>query len=145
MTHADIIARLTAATGPDQEIDAAIMASFYDRGERIIGTHEQQEDGSWKPIAVPVWIDRSTSKWVSTHAFSFTASLDATVALIERELPGWTIAGIGQDDCKKWHASLQKGHRTSYSTVALAGAPTSAIALLLALFKALEAQETHHG
>ncbi|CAH1661907.1 hypothetical protein CHELA1G11_12004 [Hyphomicrobiales bacterium] len=70
----------------------------------------------------------------------FTGSLDATIALVERVLPGWLIASIGQDDHKAWHAELRKGHITSFSTVSLAGAPTPPLALLTALFRALIAQ-----
>ena len=124
--YEDIINHLEKAEGPSHEIDAIIvsMDGFQIKRER---------NRAWR------YGDRNTQKWYNIP--SYTASLDAAVALVERMLPGWTIANIGQDDGKTWHAELRKGHKTSYSTVKLAGAAVSAIALLLALFRALQAQE----
>lgn len=70
-----------------------------------------------------------------------TASVDAAIALAERVLPGWTIASIGQDDRKGWHAELRKGHATAYSTVELSGAPIPALALVLATLRAIQSQK----
>lgn len=72
---------------------------------------------------------------------NYSASVDASLRLCTNTLPGWTIASIGQDDRKGWHAELREGYRTAYSTVALSGAPTAALALCLAITKAKLAQE----
>lgn len=73
MSHADLIARLEALTGPDREADEAIA--------RLTG---------WSPTGgIPA--TGAPSHWYSA-AFgmpAYTASLDAAVALVERVLPGW--------------------------------------------------------
>jgi hypothetical protein len=84
----------------------------------------------------------------------YIASLDAAVALVEKMLPGWVIAGLsnGTLDPKYrdvrlytgWRASLGRiGAEITPETVggqdfATGTAPTPAIALLLALLRALE-------
>ena len=83
--HDELIARLEAATGPCRELDAAIMAVFYVRDKRDIGVREGWQDEDYDnclPVKSEVWVDRSTDKWVSTHAFKFTASIDAALTLV---------------------------------------------------------------
>lgn len=115
--HSDLIAKLEALDGPSREVDLELTTKFF--GGREADLHRAH----------------------GLHCYDFTSSLDAAIALVERMLPGWLIASLGQDDGKKWHAELRQGYRTSYSTVALAGAPTPAIALLIATLKALEARD----
>ena len=79
-------ARVQAATGPDRELDEAIMAAFYVREKRHIGAFEYP---GGVPVYDDVWVDPKTDKWVSTGAFDFTRSIDDAVALIKRTLPGW--------------------------------------------------------
>ncbi|MBD9372811.1 hypothetical protein IB238_09285 [Rhizobium sp. ARZ01] len=142
---AELIALLERADGPSRELDALIAAELephlfdapgfmperpippftYDKGENVI---RFQGGGLMDVRFFP----------------AVTSSQDAAVALAERVLPGWTIAAIGQDDRKGWHAELREGCRTSYSTVALGGAPNGALALCLALLRAVQ-ENRHHG
>lgn len=113
---ADLLARVEGASGPDRALDKAILMAL----------------GQWAPVM-------TNQPWTVAR---LTASLDAALALTERVLPGWTIAGIGQDDSKLWHVELREGHQTSYRRVVLShmtlrGSPTPALALLAALLKAL--------
>ncbi len=151
----EIIERLERLEGPDREADTAIMGCFYVREKRHIGTM-QDEGRGWEPCLDEVWVDpdQATDTWVSTHAKNFTASLDAAVALVEKVLPGWVVAALsnGTLDPKYrdvrlytgWRASLGRiGAEITPETVsgqdfATGTAPNPAIALLLALFKALE-------
>lgn len=139
--YSELLSRIEQASGPDREIDADIDVLLFG-GETV-----------WKQANYTMEMypaSRRASKshiggFANEHVPLYTASLDATVALVERMLPGWTIASIGQDDAKGWHAELRKGFRTSYSTVQLGGATTPSLALLTALFRALEAKETGNG
>lgn len=80
----DLIARVEAATGPDREIDVAILRAL-------------PIEGGW----FSVWPDHLT--WDSLDAGKFapplTASLDAALGLAERVLPGvmWQV-GFDPDD-----------------------------------------------
>ncbi|SHK23846.1 hypothetical protein SAMN02745194_04521 [Roseomonas rosea] len=80
--HRDLAARLEAAEGASRELDEAIMHALFDREERHIGAEEEQDDGSWAPVKDRVWVNRTTGKWVSTHALNFTSSLDAALTLL---------------------------------------------------------------
>lgn len=72
----------------------------------------------------------------------FTSSLDAAVAAVFEHLPGWTLARIGQDDNKKWHAELRQGYQTSYNTAVISAlCPAPALAVCSALLKALLVDE----
>lgn len=66
--------RLVAATGADREIDAAIARAFWPNDE------VESDDGDW-------WMGRYDE--LPVRVPSFTASLDAAVALCSRVLPGW--------------------------------------------------------
>jgi len=130
------------ATGPDREID------------RLIHFHVEspwlaEKCVKWVPAAFEgpndfLWwsAERKAEGKEGYHDGweSYTASVDAVLVLTGEKLPGWTIASIGQDDRKGWHAELRKGHATSYSTVELAGAPTPSIALVLATLRALQSK-----
>lgn len=72
-----LVENVRRATGPDQEIDAAAYRAIFDDGGWVGGNWyiARSDDGSMgssRVIALP----------------AYTASLDAVVALIEREFPG---------------------------------------------------------
>lgn len=135
--RAKLIERLEKAEAGSRELDC------------WIGYHADLlvDDMSWREKIDKFGIEHALNAATSysnvwrTQLPHYSTSIDAAVALVERLLPGWTIASIGQDDGKRWHAELRKGYRTSYSTVALAGSPTPALALCLAALKALEARD----
>lgn len=120
--YADIIARLEKADGPSNEIDWLITQAV-------------------SPGAV----------WQSSDHETFTASLDAAIALVERKLPGcsWNIEKLGgrdhTDDMVGFNAFIHddKGEFGNFCSIPDCEPPfckTAAIALLLALFRSLSAQ-----
>ena len=64
---AAIIDRIEAATGPDRSIDRAVMALFYGRDARHVGTEAYTGPGGrWVPVKDDLWIDPDTDKWVTS-------------------------------------------------------------------------------
>jgi len=132
----ELIERLEKATGPDREIDA------------WIGYHTDlmNDDMSWRAKIDSFGIDHAMRAATSGSNVwrvalpNYTASLDATVALIERVLPGWCKQLFEQDD-HTWHARVRSPEYRLVATDRDAhdGYPTPAIALLLALLRAKEA------
>jgi hypothetical protein len=84
------------ATGPDREIDAALALHF---GWTIY------DDGMGR---MDLWRDPD-GKIGGGLAPSFSASLDAALALVERVLPGWmpTIRRRGIGALHEWWVELQ--------------------------------------
>lgn len=124
---ADLIARVEAATGPDREIDAMVARVVCDWDvfsvpDLIGGTVRLARDGA-RTFEVPRW----------------SASIDAVVELIRREMPGaeWSISATGLAEIA---AAYVPGCRCGWT------APTPALALLLAFLRAMQArQENDHG
>lgn len=118
--HADILRRLEAAKGADREIDRAIL--------RYLGF-------TWR--GMDYW---NEDRVVWKGATFFTHSLDAAIALVERKLrhahPQMTanLKGIYSGDRVYWYAEI-----TWPSTEHQGRGTTPALALLIALFRALEA------
>jgi hypothetical protein len=115
---ASLLERVREATGPDRDIDQAIR-------EAIDGKMMERQ-----------------LLWRET--FPYSASIDASLALVERLLPGWTIASMSQQDDKTWFCELREGFLTSYNRVAMSetgydkGRPTTLpLAILQALLAAL--------
>lgn len=112
--YADIIERLEKATGPDPHLDSAIYFALFET------------------LSFP----------------SYTSSLDAAIALVERMLPG------GGRIIEKSRLTISEPLYSAslYDSYMMTGIPTNviaegehehceAIALLIALFCALESQE----
>lgn len=97
MPLVEMLERVEKATGPDRDLDRALMALAYDWGQRHIGAicWDDGHDTCCKDAKHIdlVWIDRSTDKWVTTavQGFEFTGSVDCVLALAERALPGWRV------------------------------------------------------
>ena len=106
----DLIERLEKATGPDREIDTAIEELF---------------DPSFRDSTL-------------RQATRYTASLDATVALVEEMLPGWQygieVRRAANGGNTAWVAPNEDSSRAKT-------AATPAIALLIALLRALSNME----
>jgi hypothetical protein len=104
---------LDAATGPSREIDAAIYCAL-------------------------VWIDPPVR-----GVPSYTASIDAALALVERLLPGWAFNVCFRDDGDTtgddggWSVEF----RRPYEWLPFSTATTAPLAILKALVAALIAQE----
>lgn len=144
MGRAEIIERLEKLTGPDRELDRAIMAIAYLWERRHIGAacwddgHDTCCPGG-KHID-DVWVDPTTDKWVTNarDGFNFTASLDAAVALVEKMLPGW---GFYLRSDKEGHGCGLVYPDAFRVTPCHCRGATPPIAMLLALFRALQDEE----
>ena len=122
-----IIERVRGLTWQDREVDALIYHCFPsyvdDRGHTFLSLDIDAQ------IVVYVKTENGT---VSPPVPAFTASIDACVSLIERELPGflWRIGTDGPDDAPFGWVGRddEAGH--------LAATPT--LALLLAFLTAMK-------
>ena len=142
--------RVREAEGPDREIDAEIEAALF--GGRASHTFTEDSDGarlrkSYGPGAVFDHIDPETNGGhvllgMTREASPFTTSVDASLALVEKVLPGWTPCNMGQNDNKTWHAELREGYLTSYNkAVYCIKAANLPLAIIDALLTALIEKE----
>lgn len=117
----ELLGRLEAAEGADRELDAELAA---------LGGHENAFDGS---SLAEVLADPELREWAIAWGSipPATDSLDAALALVERVLPGW---GIALQRMNGWGAAICE---TPTADRYHADAPTPAIALLIALVRAL--------
>jgi hypothetical protein len=142
--YADIIKALEEATGPSRELDGMIWAALnpkakvkevfpaygYERKTRIMFT---------LPPKRTELVTKNVGEFLD--AFDWTASLDASIALAERMLPteGFTVTRYGYPDKDKPRVVFSAEMDEDIKVVKREG--TLAIALLIAMFRALEAQE----
>ena len=118
--YTDIITRLEAAGGADRELDGAILNALFSDARLWIG--ESRDYGA-------------------RRSSDFTASLDASLALVSEKLPGWFWkAGYNprMAESGRYWFEVQCPARDIYREAA---APTPSLAVLLALFKALQGEE----
>lgn len=132
-----LLVRVEAAEGPDRELDARIWCVLNERTFAEIALERVPYS-----IATPSFVKFAEGGALRLSTIeAVTASLDASLALCERVLPGWCIATIGQQDGGWWWVELREGHRTSYNRVADSDArirfKTPAVALLAAMLRAL--------
>jgi hypothetical protein len=95
-----------------------------------MGGHWRQPDGRFADISESF----DGRKWPDPPEWS--DSVDAARALVERLLPGWVVAQLGQNDDKTWWVELRQGYRTSYDNVAHWMSATPALALIAAALSA---------
>jgi hypothetical protein len=130
--YADIRLRLAEAPGPDRNIDVLIARALFtvvDRSQ-ITGVL-----GDLRIVLPPVKYGP-----YEKSIPPFTASLDAALALVEEKLPGWWGSvdfGDWGDNPVRARLNLKENHAKANGEGA-----TPALAVLSALFAALEAQ---HG
>ena len=131
-----IVERLEAATGPDQELDAAIYRAV--EGEvptEFMGTGVKLSwDASGK-----AWCYLPGGMRVSFTPPALTASIDSALSLVERKLPGERVAFELFPD--HGFCVIKANSDDEYD----AEAPTLPLAILLALFRALRKDEGDHG
>lgn len=121
--YQDIRERLEKATGSDRELDWAIYETLrpFNSPAEHKASYDEDSEGYWF--------------WISDQPF--TKSLDYTIALIERVLPELadrTFIQTSKPAKAGWLKASRKQH------IYFEGA-TPALALLIALFHALEAKE----
>lgn len=124
MSLTDLITRVAEATGPDREIDADIAIHFG-----LVDAREVR--------GVPtVYMSGKMVAEVSMRVPRLTASIDAVVALIRREMPGarWLL----ESDEGGGFAIFRKPVRTDSGPVSR----PDALALLLAFLRAVQARQT---
>lgn len=139
-TLQDLLARVEAATGPGRELDMRIAY-----GLRLVDPEAIWNGRSFYEAVdqFPDDVRGITNCW---PLGIYTASLDAAVALVERELPEgclWKVGRAGAAEIYGPGHRLPGGESTGYHDEAMfAGdADTPALALLAALLKALIAQQ----
>ncbi len=161
--QADLIAKLSEATGPDREIDVLIWA--------VAQGHELEWQGTTLVAGyegVIGWIDpgvhsrnfRTNRAATGPSAIpAYTASVDAALALIEKRLPDRLVENFGEMRDSgpltgHWLAQLgPRGPRrrlvgpitganlqATLDAEVLCSAETGPLALCIALLKALQAQ-----
>jgi len=140
-----IIERLKAATGPDREIDARIKA-YLEPDFRFMtfpGDIRGKRPAEYEPLAAVI---NSAGDWQAEFwgdvanicdAEKWTSSLDAALALVERMLGKTSV----------YMSSTEEGvlgerfHRAEIGSFGSQRAATLVLAILCALFTALEAKE----
>lgn len=149
MTLADLIARVEGLTGPSAEVDAEV-AVLCDRYR----LKQSKATGKWAVFAAPF----EPGKWASASGCSsrddairslssflslprYTASIDAVVALIERELPGYGHGYLPLFYKEKPFAGVigADGASIDLLTATIVGGETPALALLSTFLRALDA------
>lgn len=135
--YADIIKRLEEADGPDRALDAHILVS--------VNGVTMHKDSDPSEGIFAFWQDgvcHNCTRWDE-----LTASIDAAVALVELMLPGWFWRCGRTSLFPNGWAFLAKHapdhcDRGDEFAAADGKAQTPAIAILLSLFRALEAKDT---
>lgn len=131
----NILKRLKAAKGPSRELDAVIWC--FETSTTFDGLHTEYLNG--RPMRVLSYIDEHGDARTEASYANYTASIDAALALVERMLPNalWRI--------EKHKDPLGSTDKIYRATAGIAGEQESAygktapIAILIALFSALEA------
>jgi hypothetical protein len=121
MTAADILARIKAATGPDRRLDAGIACYF--KGVEFV---KERKDGWF------TYYDGEKDYSLWPHPKHYTASIDASLALLEKEFKA-SIAIIDSRGHCRLRVSLDK-EASSYGV-------TVPLAILAALFTAIVERE----
>lgn len=122
-----LLNRVVKATGPDRELDHLVHDQAVEPiGSRMYNTKEN--GGSF--IAADV------------VAPSYTASIDAALALVERVLPGW-FWRVGHSTLYAGWATVYREHpnNTTGDGEHFAEAKSAPLAILAALLKALVARD----
>ncbi|NTA27421.1 hypothetical protein [Allorhizobium ampelinum] len=123
--YAEIIKRLEEATGLDTSIDGAIALWQGWTFEKRKGDNSRY----WRKPGVTEYYNRSELP-------NYTASIDTSISLVERMLPSeWFDLGGGINE-GQWECNIH----TDYIEVQEIK-PTAPLAILLALFRVLEAKE----
>ena len=136
---AGLIERLEAATGPDRELDAAIVAHFNNASVR---RYPPQTD--FGPGARWQFWSRDGAHFLGSESKfpvpPLTASLDAALALVERVRPGAWIEMSGPRKYLNIPAPVPNRWRVEVDE-RIGWGSTLAIALLIALLRTLETEQ----
>lgn len=111
MTIPALLKRVEEATGSDGALDAALTGYFGESAAHLM--HGL----------------RGRDEWANMYAKPFTSSLDAALALVEKEMPGWECRIQRNVDGEIW-ATIGMGFDSKF------GCATPALALLSAFLRA---------
>jgi len=125
MTYGDIIKRLEGAMGPDRELDWRIA-------DALNIPSKWSDSTIWPPFMKGSAIDKEIPL--------FSSSIDASLALVERMLPDANCCGV-EKDANGWNAYVSRNSVDTGHWLVEAATLTAPLAILLALFRALEAKE----
>lgn len=133
-----LLADVEGARGPDRLLDARVGSLLLPHGARHCLPNEMC------PGQVLQHFPRGRMNVWTTP--SYTASLDAALALVERVLPGWRRCLEEVEPGARWWAGVKPPDDTTsgYRGDRFAYAPTPALALCAALLRALQTQEPDH-
>lgn len=148
MTLSLLLRKLEEATGPDRELDARLHVALFDPQDVLLDPghagkppHRPPVYGAGSELIRDEW---SKSDWDAiAHQVGasarYTSSVDEAIVLVEKMLPGWRKSVGEATDGKSWAGYLYKlEDRPELDTKVIANAPTPALALCIALLKALE-------
>jgi hypothetical protein len=151
MNVQELIDRVEKATGPDQELDAALYRELG--GEvptEFMGTGVKLSwDASGK-----AWCYLPGGMRVSFTPPALTASIDAALALMEKVLPGWTVQIFKLRSDKGWGARVSSPRYDTFSSFegeenatedGFVGQPNGALAIILATLRAISAGGVRGG
>ena len=137
--YTDIIERLEKANGPNPQLDYEI--AFFEGWTR----YTDEDDPVFVGKVSTWWAEPDETDWsTSAHPPFYTASLDAAVALVERMLPDAEIELIFRQDREQpqWYAGVGEDLCDVPNCFNGLPAQQAPIALLIALFRALQAQDS---
>lgn len=143
-------ARVEGLSGPDRETDALLWAEFdgrdtsYNETGQVLAKSRRGHDTCWLGTIDPGREQRNFRllPLMEPYVLALTSSVDALLALIEREMPGWNGTVSFGPDGKQLAALCSPviGVRDM-----CAWALTPALALLSAFLSALIAREPSDG
>jgi hypothetical protein len=120
---AELIARVEGLKGPDRDVDLAIASAIV---PDVIVMRQRDDDTGADPYTY----------------WCYTASIDAVVALIERELPGWDIVTQSRDNIGSVALAEPKDGKSWGECIKATSSPLDRpmpLAYCLAFLRALEA------
>lgn len=102
----ELLERVRSATGPDREIDVALL-HLWEPSHEALCSYDQRYQTELRDGVFSVW--KTDGGYSASVPFPrFTASVDAALALCERVLPGWKW-NIGHDANDDLHAMVWHG------------------------------------
>lgn len=145
----ELIEKLEKATGPDQQLDRAIQAyvaehidrwpwkdigpdAFGQNASRVLTPPNLPKDFAYPPKG-------AVHPWYHVPDKAVTESIDAALALVDRLLPSGVMLNIGSTKSARLWVVTPRGMPPGAGHFE-AEARTPALALILALLKAMEAQ-----
>jgi len=135
MTLSTLIDRVRAASGPDREIDADVYEALGYQVKRRPVRHSSVHKSHATSVS---WRYLDSGRWLAMEYF--TASLDAVVALIERELPEANCWGVEKEP-GYIEAFVSRNNVESGHWMRLGNAATPALSLLAAFLSAKQSEQ----